>query len=140
MVVTGPATPIAFLDTTYSEAVTLAREARDYLGYQQAAEAERLDPTSRLVVSCEAMRLTARLSQVIAWLLVQKAVHAGEIDRQDARAPDYRLGGQAVCGESEPVVDAPLPEHLVTLLDRSHRLYERVERLDRMLDATANAP
>lgn len=137
---TDPATPIAFLDTTYTEAVTLAREARDYFGYQEAAEAERLDPTSRLVVSCEAMRLTARLSQVIAWLLVQKAVHAGEIDRADARAPNYRLSGQTVCGATEPVVDAPLPERLVMLLDRSHRLYARVERLDRTLDAEMTTP
>lgn len=132
---TEPATPIAFLDTTYTEAVTLAREARDYLGYQEAAESARLDPTSRLVVSCEAMRLTARLSQVIAWLLVQKAVHAGEIGRAEARGATYRLGGQSVCRETEPVADAPLPERLVMLLERSYRLYERVERLDRMLDA-----
>ena len=33
----------------------------------------------RCYFDCEALRLTTRLSQMMAWLMVQRAVHAGEI-------------------------------------------------------------
>ena len=75
---------IAFLDGTYEEALKLTREARDYLAVQESNDLARLAPEARLVASCETMRLTSRLSQVMAWLLVQKAVHAGEMARDAA--------------------------------------------------------
>ena len=124
---------IAFLDGTYEEALELTREARDYFAVQERPDSGKLAPTARLVTSCEAMRLTARLTQVMAWLLVQKAVHAGEMSRQEAADERFRLGGQKVCAKADPVAGDYLPPRLAELLGESHTLYTRVARLDAML-------
>ena len=129
-----PARPVAYFDSTYEEAVALARDARDYLLYQESADNAKLSPAGRLTVSCEAMRVTTRVTQIIAWLLVQKAVHAGEMERAQAAGPPFRLGGQKVCKAAAPPGGEALPEGLTELLDRSLSLYARVERLDAMLD------
>src|SRR4051812_15750819 len=85
-----------FLNKTYDETFRLLLEARDYLAYEEPVDRRRLSPTDRLVLNCEAMRLTSRLTQVMAWVLVQKAVYAGEISAAEATAADHRLAGQAV--------------------------------------------
>ena len=122
---------VAFLNTTYEEALELAREARDYLGIQDSSERDELEPLTKLAASCEFMRLTTRLSHVIAWLLVQRAVQAGEITREEAVKPHHRLGGHKVCSGNESAEG--LPPRLSALLERSLSLYERVARLDAML-------
>ncbi len=126
---------VAFLDGTFEEALSLTREARDYLAQQEEADRAKLAPEARLVASCETMRLTARLTQTMAWLLVQKAIHAGEMTRKEALAPAHRLGGRKVCAVADPVAADYLPPRLAELLLASHALYTRVERLDGMLDA-----
>ena len=126
--------PVTYFDSTLGEAMGLAREAREYLTYQDAADRSGMTAKSRLAASCEAMRLTARLTQVVAWLLVQKAVHAGELTREQAAQPRYRLGGQEVCEAAQPIAEEPLPDRLRELMARSLQLYQRVARLDAMLD------
>ncbi len=135
--VTDSQPTVTYFDNTFEEAVALAREARNYIVYQDTGEDEKLDAAGRLVVSCEAMRVTARVGQIIAWLLVQKAVHAGELSREQAAEPKYRLAGQKVCAEEGLVADEKIPLRLAELLERSHNLYARVQRLDAMLDAVA---
>ncbi|MEE8505812.1 MAG: DUF1465 family protein [Kiloniellales bacterium] len=125
---------VAYFDSTFEEAMALTRESRDYLAYQESGDLAKLNPIARLVASCESMRLTARLTQVVAWLLVQKAVHAGELTREEAREQRYRLSGREVCEDTEPLGEAALPDRLSELLERSHQLYLRVARLDAMLD------
>ena len=125
---------IAYFDSTLDEALALAREARDYMAHHKQAEFDQLSPAGKLVASCESMRLTARVTQVVAWLLVQKAVHAGELTREQAAEREYRLSGQSVCEATQPVIDTPMPERLAQLLESSYRLYRRVARLDAMLD------
>ncbi|MFQ6019010.1 MAG: DUF1465 family protein [Kiloniellaceae bacterium] len=125
---------VAFFDSTFEQAVALTREARDYVAYQKRADLAELTSVGRLSASSESMRVTARLTHIVAWLMVQKAVHAGEMTREEATDPQYRLGGQAVCRHNKPVADAPLPRRLVDLRDRSDQLYERVVRLDAMID------
>ncbi len=127
----------AFFDATFQEALALTREAREYLAYQDGLDRRDMDAQGRLLASCESMRMTARLTQVMAWLLVQKAVHAGEMTPEDATAPELRLSGQEVCAESDPRINDKLQPALLDLLDRSRLLYERVARLDAMLDETA---
>src|SRR3546814_16360656 len=70
----------------------------------------------------------------MAWLLVQKAVHAGEMTREDARAPEFRLAGKSVCAEAAPPVEGTLQPRLAELLERSLSLYLRVARLDALQD------
>ena len=137
--VTDAVREIAYFDSTFDEAMALTREAHDYLAHQKQADIDGLNAVGRLVASCESMRLAARVTQIVAWLLVQKAVHAGEITREEATVPERRLSGKSVCGAPEPVLDEPLPERLAELLDNSLRLYQRVARLDEMLDRESAA-
>ena len=125
---------VSFLNGTYEEAMKLACEARDYMAYQEPKDCAKLPPRARMVASCEAMRVTTRLTQVIAWLLVQKAVQAGEISRKEAAAEKFRLAAQDVCGQTEPAEAQPLPPRLTELLQLSLSLYQRVARLDAMMD------
>ena len=133
----GAAT-ITFFDRTFDEAFDLLIEARAYLSERQRPSQDELPPAVRLVAGCETMRLTARLVQVMAWLLVQRAVHAGEIDAAEADAPQRRLGGHEVCAEPGPWDIHALPRRLQILLDRSQALYNRVARLDEMAHIRAS--
>ncbi len=125
---------VTYFDSTFDEALALTREARDYLAFQEKADLAELSPVGRMAASCESMRMTARMTQVIAWLLVQKAVHAGDLTRDEAAQPKYRLAGQEICDDVEPLAAEPLPERLAELLARSHKMYRRVARLDAMFD------
>lgn len=126
---------VAFFNRTYEEALSLAREAHDYLARKVPHDNGTLNPFDQLSESCETMRLTARLTQIIAWLLVQKAVHAGELSRDEASDPERRLSGQAICGAALEDEEVSLSPPLADLLDRSRNLYLRIERLDAMMNA-----
>ena len=132
-----PAT--AFLNKTYDEALGLTHEARSFIASVDEARLADVPFATRLIYARESLRLTVRLTQVMAWLLYQKAVHAGEMERAEAAAPDKRLGGRAVCSEHDEAAMTMLPPPLRSLMERSHRLYVRVARLDEMVgrDPTA---
>ena len=137
-----PETPVTYLRSTFEEALLLTRESRDYIAYQLPRDREPLEPAVQIAASCEAMRLTARLTHVMAWLLMQRAVEAGEISRLEAAEAGNRLGGQDVCeGDDEArqsSIDTAeagaLPPRLDELLTRSLALYQRVARLDSQLN------
>ncbi len=125
---------VSFFDSTYEEALGLACELRDLVAAQGGRD--RAVPEAywaRLHGSCESLRMTARLTQVIAWLLVQKAVHAGELSHEEARSRDRRLGGQEVCEPGRELPSAELPTVLAELRARTAELYVRVARLDALL-------
>lgn len=124
------ANTVAYFDRTYEEAIALMHEARDYFVERQRHGPVDARAAVQLVASCEAMRVTARLAQVLAWLLVQKAVHAGEISPVEAVMQQRRLGGRSVCAVEGPWHELGLPEQLQSLLARSLALYNRVARLD----------
>jgi regulator of CtrA degradation len=71
--------------------------------------------------------VTTRLMHIIAWLLTQRAVEAGELSALQARRPSRRLGEAP---ESDEAVLARLPESARALIDSSRDLYSRVQRLD----------
>ena len=145
------------LERTYSELFDLIVETRDYLEAcqrtrlrRQPARAvpsgrssrpglervrimvERIDEAQ---LSCETMRMTSRLTQAMAWVMVQKAVHYGELTSEEACEERYRLGGQDVCLTDQHAGHLDMPPQLRQLMDRSLTVYQRIERLDRMLDA-----
>ena len=123
----------AFFGRTYDEAMGLLVEARNYVIADDQRHPETIRPADRLILCCETMRLTARLTHVMAWLLAQKAVHAGEITLAEAAAEPFSLGGSTTCLDEHPGVAALGDDWLIGLLDRSRRLYIRVSRLDEMV-------
>jgi regulator of CtrA degradation len=124
--------PTAFFGKTYDEAFALLVEARNYVAYEQHGEGAAVNAFQRLVMICEAARLTTRLTHIMSWLLFQKAVHAGEIGRGREAIEQCRLGGHRVClgGDDH---EGGVPPRLNTLLERSRKLYVRVARLDELL-------
>ena len=111
----------------YTEAMLLADEARSYFDLNGRTDRDSLDPIDRVGFSCESLKVTTRLMHVIAWLLTQRAVEAGELSRSQARRPARRLGDAP---DSDEVLLAKLPEAAVALIHASRDLYARVKRLD----------
>ncbi len=120
----------AFFGKTYGEAFDLVLEARDYLSFFEAGERSALLPMERLMMCSETLRLTARLTQIMGWLLAQRAVQSGEIGRDEALAEP--LAALEICMDGEDREEGSLPPRLSDLLGRSRRLYVRVAHLDEM--------
>lgn len=119
------------IDAFYMEAMLLADEARSYFDEAGREEREQLSPMARVAYSCESLKVTTRLMHVIAWLLTQRAVHAGELSPVQALEPSRRLGDAPVTADD---VAAGLPPHARTLIATSADLYRRVARLDAAQD------
>ena len=123
----GQLTP-KLIDGLYVEAMVLADEARSYFDTGGRDDRLALDPLDRVGFSCESLKVTTRLMHVIAWLLTQRAVAAGELSRSQAGMAERRLGAAA---DTDLVLLARLPENAVELIRASEELYGRVSRLDR---------
>ena len=134
---------VAAFDGTYHEVMDLLERARDFARTPRVAvgvgrEAGPETPALlRLEASCEALRVTSRLTHCLAWVLVHKAIHAGELAPAAAYEPENRLSGGATClavgGEGNP----GLPRRLRALLTASRVLYVRLARLDERMAGTA---
>jgi len=121
-----PLTP-KLVASLYTEAMLLADEARSYFERQGRDDRDGLDPIVRVSFSCESLKVTTRLMHVIAWLLTQRAVEAGELSPLQARAPTRRLGEAP---ETDEALLPKLPAEAVALIGASRDLYARVQRLD----------
>lgn len=124
----------AFFDRTYDEALALTVEARDYVAQDHDFDLQRGNLGDRLYLSCETMRLTSRMTYIMSWIFFQRAVHEGEIGPEEVRRDECRLGGADICLDHDPDVVDVLPAHLRDLMERSLKLYQRIARLDEMLD------
>lgn len=124
------AATIEFFDRTMMEAMALLAETRRYLIDRSESERKGMTVESGLAASMESMRLVARLTQVLAWLLTHRAVHAGEMNLVEATRDERRLGGRELCLNTQGDDNPTLPEELRNLLGRSHALYRRIARLD----------
>ncbi|RYG75678.1 MAG: DUF1465 family protein, partial [Alphaproteobacteria bacterium] len=72
------------IDSLYIEAMLLADEARGYFDEIGREERDALEALNRVAFSCESLKVTTRLMHIIAWLLTQRAVDAGELAPGDA--------------------------------------------------------
>ena len=115
------------VDSLYVEAMVLADEARSYFDREGREDRMKLDPIVRVGFSCESLKVTTRLMHVVAWLLTQRAVEAGEISAARARAPARRLGEAPA---SDPALLDKLPESALSLVHASEELHARVKRLE----------
>ena len=115
------------IDSLYVEAMVLADEARAYFDRNGRDDRMALDPLVRVGFSCESLKVTTRLMHIIAWLLTQRAVEAGELTPVQARKPARRLGDAT---DSDPLLLEQLPGAALQLVQASSELYARVRRLD----------
>lgn len=119
-------------ERTFQEGMDLVEETAGYLDGSGRQESKTLPRNAALAYASESMRLTTRLMQVASWLLVQRAVREGDMAPTAACEDRYRLAAEDVCRNAETPDDG-LPVGLLSLLDRSERLYERVRHLDRRM-------
>ncbi|HTO41070.1 MAG TPA: DUF1465 family protein [Rhizomicrobium sp.] len=120
----------AMFDRTFDEGMALVEETARYLDGRGRDEARDLPRKASMLYAGESMRVTTRLMQAASWLLVQRAVHEGDMDVEDAQGDRYRLGSREICfGGREEGIEL-LPVTLRDLLERSDNLYRRIARLD----------
>jgi regulator of CtrA degradation len=123
----------AMFDRTFDEGMALVEETARYLDGKGREEARVLPRKAAMLYAGESMRVTTRLMQAASWLLVQRAVRDGDMDRSDALNDRYRLGSREIClGICAEETDE-LPVQLQDLLGRSDNLYRRIARLDDIL-------
>lgn len=136
----GPTQNLALFDRTYAETLALLEEARVFVA---AGHWDDL-PSGGLInmlSAREALRVTTRLSQVLAWLLARRAVTEGEIAAEEAaRDEKWRLGAADICRDRSGDAIKELPDTLHRMLERSYRLYVRVARLDELVGRQAAPP
>ncbi|MEG3179902.1 DUF1465 family protein [Sphingomonas sp. LT1P40] len=119
------------IDSLYTESMLLADEARGYFDEMGRDERNSLDAMTRVVFSCESLKVTTRLMHVIAWLLTQRAVDAGEIAARDALDPSRRLG---TAPATDDAAFDSMPMAAQGLIAASQDLYRRVARIDSAQD------
>ena len=119
------------IDSLYVEAMLLADEARGYFDQIGREERDTLEALNRVAFSCESLKVTTRLMHIIAWLLTQRAIDAGELAPGDALSPSRRLGDAP---ETDEALLRAMPPHSVAIILTSIDPYRRVARLDESLD------
>jgi regulator of CtrA degradation len=119
------------VDSLYVEAMLLADEARGYFDVVGRTERDSLEALSRVTFSCESLKVTTRLMHIIAWLLTQRAVEAGELSPGDALSPSRRLGEAP---ETDAATLEMMPAQAAGIIATSIELHRRVARLDASLD------
>ncbi|MBV8443675.1 MAG: DUF1465 family protein [Hyphomicrobiales bacterium] len=128
----------AFQDL-FREGMALVEEAASYLDGPGRAESRSLPRAAALAYATESMRLTTRLMQVASWLLLQRAVNAGELTSSQALAERHRVKLSRQDFGCGPELFEQLPPTLRDLSRRSLRIQERVIHLDQSF-ATARSP
>lgn len=130
----------ALFQRTFDEGMSLVEETARYLDGPGREEQRHLPRKTAMLYAGESMRVTTRLMQAASWLLVQRAVHDGDMDAEDASSDRYRLGSKEICfGGSADGIEL-LPLTLRDLLSRSDNLYRRIARLDEVLFGNATIP
>lgn len=125
------------IDSLYTESMVLADEARAYFDQMGRSERDTLDAMTRVIFSCESLKVTTRLMHVIAWLLTQRAVAAGELPEGDALDTSRRLG---TAPETDSASFDAMPVAAQGLIAASQDLYRRVARIDDTQSEEAPVP
>lgn len=116
----------AQVENLYVEAMVLADEAYAALASGRGPAADESGADERIALACESLKTTTRLMHVIAWLLHQRALIAGEpgASEKDSAAElgDALEADKALCRRFDPLVQR--------IVGDSERLFDRVKRLD----------
>lgn len=123
------------IDGLYTEAMLLADEARSYFDSDRARAISPADVA--VAFSCESLKVTTRLMHVIAWLLNQKAIRAGEIHPTDIMRELDELG---YAPATDDWMVQRMPEQARTLIMASEDIYYRVQRICSHIGAEQDMP
>jgi regulator of CtrA degradation len=114
------------IEALYTEALLLADDVRGVfaLGTREPVSAD--DTMIRLALSTEGLKTTTRMMHVLAWLLNQRALFAGELNENQMR----RHGALPPDRASDPAHLALLEPETRALIAETEHLHRRIARLD----------
>ncbi|WP_373502831.1 DUF1465 family protein [Aestuariivirga sp.] len=126
-------------EKVFREGMSLVEETANYLDGPGRQDARMLDRHGAVAYATESMRLTTRLMQLASWLLLQRAIGAGEMSQEEARKEKHRISLTDI-GRGNPLSGSEqLPAGLLDIVERSLSLHQRVLKLDVMLNMQAKA-
>ena len=126
-------------EKVFKEGMGLVEETANYLDGPGRQDARLLDRHGAVAYATESMRLTTRLMQLASWLLLQRAIGAGEMSQEEARKEQHRIS-LADIGRGNPLTGSEqLPLGLIEIVDRSLSLHQRVLKLDVMINMQAKS-
>ncbi|HEX3859060.1 MAG TPA: DUF1465 family protein [Pseudolabrys sp.] len=109
--------------------MSLVEETATYLDGPGRQESKKLERAGALAYATESMRLTTRLMQLASWLLLHRAVKEGEMSLAQASKEKSKVKLAAADVSDAHSVEL-LPAALRDLIERSHKLQDKVRRLD----------
>ena len=122
-------------EKVFKEGMSLVEETANYLDGPGRSDARILDRHGAIAYATESMRLTTRLMQLASWLLLQRAIGAGELTFEDARKEKHRISLSDIGKGHDLSGQEILPDALKALVARSLTLYDRIVKLDFMVQA-----
>ena len=137
----GSATPVNLAQklaqtrfkTLFRDGMGLVQEVATYLDGPGRVETKALTRPLANAFAAESMRLTTRLMQIASWLLVQKAINEGDLDRAQGILEKNRVQMSSQGIASQAAVFAQLPDILQDFTARSLQLQAHILRLDAQL-------
>lgn len=127
-------------EKTFKEGMGLVEQTADYLDGPGRADSRALDRAGAIAYATESMRLTTRLMQMASWLLLQRAIASGELKPHEVQKEKLRINLSEIGAGSAIKGAEHLPQGLLTLVEHSLRLLERIRTLDAMLKGREASP
>lgn len=119
-----------FIDSIFNNANKLIRETHNYIKWQAPLDIEYKSREELFKMSCEAMRVAVRMTQIMGWLMLQKAILEGDISRKEIFSSNCHILQGKMCLESSSEIDQQIPPRLRELLKESRQLYLQIMKLE----------
>jgi regulator of CtrA degradation len=123
-------TNLNILQIRIKNANELLKETHEYIKWQAPLDIQHMSREEVYKVSCEAMRVTVRITRIIGWLMLQKAISEDEALREEILADQLRILEGESCLDETSESDVELPYRLRELLKKSRSLYTQTMRLE----------
>lgn len=117
-------------EKVFTDGMALVEETAAYLDGPGRKLSQSLPREASLTYAAWSMELTTRLMQAASWLVMQKAVQDGDMNRADAAQDKYRIRREEPALEASAQRGRGLPDNFLDLVERSESLFERICRLD----------
>tara|TARA_R110000787_G_scaffold20785_1_gene61723 strand:+ start:957 stop:1361 length:405 start_codon:yes stop_codon:yes gene_type:complete len=129
---TDAALTAPFIERAYQDTYDLLVVVRDYISGPMQEDVEGLENDDHLHLTYTLSRITRQLTDVMAWLMLQKAVAAGELSREEAATePAAALASlKDVQDEMDSAALSRLPLAARSMIDRTRRITALVGQLD----------
>jgi regulator of CtrA degradation len=121
-------------DAIFKEGMALVERTAAYLDGSGRKEARALRGPVAVLYATESMRLTTRLLELASWLMIRRALKAGEITPEEARTKRDRVKLRGPGRPSHIKGFTDLPAGLRGLIDASYALSDRIFQLDRAME------